>query len=147
MREERVRDRDREGRRQTGGGAQGSGVPGAASAGRQDGQAGQRQRDQSYGGPASVPGDTFSYALLILAVVALLFTLAGCCVTEEHRAADRRYFEAAAPELQRYWSSDPALDKRQVERRERFLRTWKLFVEWGSKADEELPPPKKDEPW
>ena len=151
MREERVRDRDREGRCRAGGGAQGSGVPGAASAGRQDGQAGQRQRDQSYGGPASVPGDTFSYALLILAVVALLM-LTGCGLTDAHHAADRRFFEAAAPELQGYWSNDARLGKHEVERRERFLRTWKLFIESGDpkaqpKGDEELPAPKDGGPW
>lgn len=76
----------------------------------------------------------------------LLVFVSGCGIADAHRAADKRIFDAVAPEIQQYWANDPKLDKHQVERRERLLRSWKLLVETGEekepKGDEELPPPK-----
>lgn len=72
---------------------------------------------------------------------------AGCGLTDAHRAADRGFYEAVAPDIHQYWANDSTLDKDQVERRERFLRTWKLFVDTGDPqaqpvGDEELVAPK-----
>ena len=64
-----------------------------------------------------------------LAVVVVLACAWGCTPQAAYIEADRATFDVIAPAYLGYVQADPALDQDQIDRRQRFVDTWRIRIE------------------